>query len=114
MHIILAIVLVLALIYFAAMIIWAIVFAIFVVPVYIIFLLYNILCSFTMNLFIALDKLFYPGFDVFPVVMWAFWGAVVGVAVQGRREMKRYGRKGLGALIGISPLLLMWLVKFIQ
>lgn len=60
--------------------------------------------------FIALDKLFYLGFDVPVVVVWAFWGFVIGAAIQGCREMKVYGRKWIGILIAISPMLLLVLV----
>ena len=114
MHIIIGIILAILAIYLAAMAVWAIVYAIFVVPLYIVFWLYDTLRSIIMNLFIALDKLFYPGFDAFPVAIWAFWGAAMGMAVQGWQEMNVYGRKRLGALIAISPLLLILLIKFVQ
>ena len=65
-------------------------------------------------LFVALDKLFYLSFDAPVVVVWAFWGFAVGAAIQGCREMKIYGRKGIGILIAISPVLLLVLVSTVK
>ena len=64
--------------------------------------------------FVALDKLFYLNFDAPVIVVWAFWGFVVGAAIQGCREMKIYGRKGIGILIVISPVLLLVLVSAVK
>ena len=66
------------------------------------------------NGFIALDKLFYPGFDIPAVVAWAFWGLVGGSAIQGGREMLGSGRKGLGVLTTLAPFLLLGLNGIIQ
>ncbi len=66
------------------------------------------------NTFTALDKLFYLGFDAPVVAVWAFWGFVIGAAIQGYREMKIYGQKGFGVLIAITPLLLLALVGAVK
>ena len=66
------------------------------------------------NMFVALDKLFYLGFDAPVIAVWAFWGFVIGAAIQGCREMKIYGRKGIGILIAIAPVLLLVLVGTIK
>lgn len=66
------------------------------------------------NTFVALDKLFYLGFDAPVIAVWAFWGFVIGAAIQGCREMKIYGRKGIGILIAITPVLLLVLVGAIK
>jgi hypothetical protein len=66
------------------------------------------------NVFVGLDKIFYPGFDVPPIAVWIFWGLVIGVAIQGAREMKIYGRKGMQVLIGLSPVMLLAIVNLIK
>ncbi len=66
------------------------------------------------NGFIALDKLFYPGFDIPAVVAWAFWGLVGGTAIQGFRELRSSGRKGIGVLTALTPLLLLGLNGIIK
>ena len=66
------------------------------------------------NGFIALDKLFHPGFDVPPVATWAFWGFVGGTAIQGGREMRKFGRKGIGTLAALAPILLLGLNGIIK
>lgn len=59
------------------------------------------------NIFVALDKLFHPGFDVPPTAAWAFWGLIGGTAIQGCREMLGRGRKGMGTLAALAPILLL-------
>ena len=59
------------------------------------------------NIFVALDKLFYPGFDVPPTAAWTFWGLIGGTAIQGCREMLGRGRKGMGTLTALAPILLL-------
>ena len=66
------------------------------------------------NGFIALDKLFYPGFDIPAVVAWAFWGLVGGTAIQGFRELRSSGRKGMGVLTALTPMLLLGLNGIIK
>ena len=85
---------------------WAIIFGIIVIPTYIFLGLYAGLKFFATNGFIALDKLFYPGFDVPVLGAWGFWGFVGGAAIQGCREMRIYGRKGVAALVALFPILL--------
>ena len=114
--------------------VWAIVFGIVVLPIYIVLGLYAGLKFIATNTFIALDKVFYLGFDAPVVMVWAFWGLVGGAAIQGCREMKTYGRKELiglsqpstlsrrfwlwrkemAALIGLSPVFLLVLVNLIK
>ena len=120
---------------FAVGAVWAIVFGIVVLPIYIVLGLYAGLKSITTITFITLDRVFYPGFDAPVVVVWAFWGFVGGAAIQGCREMKTYGRKEsiglstepstlsrrfwlwrkeIAVLIGLSPVFLLVLVNLIK
>lgn len=66
------------------------------------------------NIFVNLDTLFYLGFDAPVVAVWAFWGFVIGTAIQGCREMKIYGRKGIGVLIAMMPVILLILVGAVK
>ncbi len=59
------------------------------------------------NMFVVLEKLFYLGFDAPVLIVWLFWGLVIGAAMQGYREMKVYGRKWIRFFIAITPLLLL-------
>ena len=89
-------------------------FLVIVIPIYIALFFYAVLQFIAMNTFIALDKLFYFGFDLPVIAVWAFWGLVIGAAIQGCREMKIYGRKGTGVLIAVAPVLLLTLVGAIK
>ena len=82
-------------------------FVIIVVPIYIVLTIYAGIKFIGMSTFTAMDKLFYLGFDIPVIVVWIFWGLVIGAAIQGCREMKIYGRKGIGVLIAIAPVLLL-------
>ena len=85
-------------------------FLVIVIPIYIVLAIYAGIKFIGMSTFIAMDKLFYLGFD-FPVIaVWIFWGLVIGAAIQGCREMKIYGRKRIGVFIAIAPVLLFVLV----
>ena len=66
------------------------------------------------NGFIALDKLFYPGFEVPAAAVWGFWGLVGGAAIQGFREMRSSGRKGMGVLTALIPLVLLGIAGVIK
>ncbi len=107
-------VLILIIIAVAAFILSFIGFVIFSIPAYVLFGLYTGLEFISTNILIALDKIFYPGFDVSPVVVWAFWGLVIGAAIQGYREMNIYGRKEKGVLIALAPVLLLAILKLIS
>ena len=85
-----------------------------VLPIYILLTAYAGVKFIAMNIFIGLDKLFYFGFDVPVIAVWIFWGLVIGAAIQGCREMKIYGRKWMGVLIAIAPVLLRVLVGGIR
>ena len=93
---------------------WAIIFGIVVIPNYTILAIYAGLKFLATNGFIALDKLFYPGFDAPVVAVWAFWGLIGGLGIQGCREMRNYGRKGLGTLAALAPILLLGLNGIIK
>ena len=85
-------------------------FLVIVVPIYIVLAIYAGIKFIGMSTFIAMDKLFYLGFDIPVIAVWIFWGLVIGAAIQGCREMKIYGRKRIGVLIAIAPVLLLVLV----
>ena len=126
---------VIAIVFVAAAGVWAIVYGIAVLPIYTVLGLYAGLKSVATITFITLDRVFYLGFDAPVVAVWAFWGLVGGIAIQGCREMKTYGRKELvgsspesstlsrrfwlwrkeiAALIGLSPVFLLFLVNLIK
>ena len=87
---------------------------IFAIPTYVLFGLYVVLEFISTNILIALDKVFHPGFHASPVVIWAFWGLVIGAAIQGYREMNIYGRKERGVLIALAPVVLLAILKLIK
>lgn len=89
-------------------------FVVFSIPIYILFGLYAVLEFISTNALIALDEIFYPGFNVSPVVGWALWGLVIGAAIQGYREMNIYGRKEKGVLIALAPVVLLAILKIIS
>ena len=95
------------LVLFICLLCWAVGYGIVVAPTYTLLALYAGLKFLAANGFIALDKLFHPGFDVPPVAAWAFWGLVGGTAIQGCREMRSHGRKGMGTLAALAPILLL-------
>ena len=101
-------------VYVIAYVIMGIVFIVFVIPTYIILFLYVVLEFISTNILIALDKIFYPGFNVSPLVIWAFWGLVIGAVIQGYREMRIYGRKQKGVLIALAPVALLAILKLIS
>ena len=72
-------------IYILAFLIWFIpivLFVILVVPIYLVFLLYLGLRFVATNIFVGMDKLFYLGFDVPVVIIWVFWGFVIGASTR--------------------------------
>lgn len=90
-------------------------FVILVVPIYLVFLLYLGLRFVATNIFVAMDELFYLGFDVPVVIVWVFWGLAIGAAIQGYRELRSiYGRKWIGMLILLTPMLLLTFVGVIK
>ena len=90
-------------------------FVILVVPIYLVFLLYLGLRFVATNIFVAMDELFYLGFDVPIIIVWVFWGLAIGAAIQGCRELRSiYGRKWIGILILLTPMLLLTLVGVIK
>ena len=90
-------------------------FVILIVPIYIAFLFYLVLRFIATNIFVAMDELFYLGFDVPVVIVWLFWGFMIGAAIQGYRELKSiYGRKWIGIFVLITPMLLLTLVGVIK
>ena len=86
---------------------WSIIFSLVALPTYVALAIYAGLKFLSANGFIVLDALFYPGFNVPAVVIWAFWGLLGGAAIQGCREMQIYGRKGIGTLVALAPILLL-------
>ena len=97
------------LVLFIALLCWAVGYGIVVAPTYTLLALYAGLKYLAANGFIALDKLFHPGFDIPAVATWAFWGLLGGTAIQGCREMRNSGRKGMGTLAALAPILLLGL-----
>ena len=104
----------LVLLYFLFYLIVGIGYVVFVIPTYIFFYLYIVLEFVSTNILIALDKIFYPGFNAPPIVVWAFWGLVIGAAIQGYREMRVYGQKKKGVLIVLAPVALLVILKLIS
>ncbi len=94
---------------------WAIAFGIVVAVTYTGLSLYTGLKFLATNAFIALDKLFYPGFEAPTVVVWGLWGLVGGAAIQGCRELLNYGRKGMGILVVVlAPVILFVLTGIVK
>lgn len=93
---------------------WVIIFGIIAIPTYVVLGLYAGLKFIGTNIIIALDMLFYPGFDAPTIVVWGFWGLISGMAIQGYREMRIYGRKGIGTLIALTPILLLVLTGTVR
>lgn len=93
---------------------WALGYALVVAPTSILLTLYAGLKYLAANGFIALDKLFHPGFDIPAPLAWGGWGLVGGAALQGYRELRGHGRKGMGVLTALAPLLLLGLTGVIK
>lgn len=93
---------------------WALGYALVVAPTSILLTLYAGLKYLAANGFIALDKLFHPGFDIPAPLAWGGWGLVGGAALQGYRELRGHGRKGMGLLTALTPLLLLGLTGVIK
>ena len=88
---------------------------IFAIPIYIVFNLYLGLRYIATNLFVTVDGLFYLGFDVPVIMVWVFWGLAIGAAIQGYRELKSiYGRKWIGIMVLLIPVLLLASVGVIK
>ena len=66
------------------------------------------------SILIGLDKLFYLGFNIHIVVGWAFWGLVMGLAIQGYRSMKIYGQKRMKISVVMAPVLLLCVIGTIR
>lgn len=114
MHILITLGIIVLVIWGIAYAIWGIAYAIFAILTYILFGLYVGLEFIATNLFVALDKIFYLGFDASPPVVWALWGFVIGAAILGYWEAKIYRRKGLTVLIALALVLLLVLVNLIK
>jgi hypothetical protein len=104
----------LAVMYFIFVIVYVIIAAIITVITYLACGIYVGLDFIATNIFVALDKVFYPGFNAPPPAMWVFWGIVIGAAIQGYREMTIYGRKDLRVLIALAPVLLLAVVNLVK
>ena len=90
-------------------------FLLIVVPIYVLFLLYLGLRFVSTNVFVAIDELFYLGFDMPVMIVWVFWGLLIGAAIQGCRELRGiYGRKWIGILVLFTPILMLNLVGIIK
>lgn len=64
--------------------------------------------------FMSLDTLFYLGFNIHLVIGWAFWGLVIGLAIQGYRAMETYDQKRMKIYVAVAPLLLFCVVGTIR
>ena len=62
----------------------------------------------------GLDKLFYLGFNIHIVIGWAFWGLVIGLAIQGYRAMKIYDQKRMKIWVVVAPVLLLCVIGTIR
>ena len=91
------------------------IYIVFVIPIYIVFFLYLGLRFVATNIFVAMDKVFYLGFDMPIIMVWVFWGLAIGAAIQGYRELRSiYGRKWIGIMVLLTPMLLLTLVGVIK
>lgn len=104
----------LAILIFIGLLCWALGYGLVSVTTGIPLSLYAGLKFLATNVFTALDKLFYPGFDVPAAAVWGFWGLVGGAAIQGYREMQTHGRKRQGLLVALTPLLLLGLINTVK
>ena len=59
------------------------------------------------SIFTVLDKLFHLGFNIPIVVGWAFWGLIIGLAIQGYRAMEIYDQKRMKLWVAVAPILLL-------
>ena len=96
-----------AILIFIGLLCWAIGYGIVVAPTYTLLTLYAGLKYLAANGFIALDKLFYPGFEAPAPLVWGGWGLIGGSALQAYREMRSSGRSGRAILAILAPLLLL-------
>ena len=91
------------------------IYIVFVIPIYIVFFLYLGLRFVATNIFVAMDEVFYLGFDMPIIMVWVFWGLAIGAAIQGYRELRSiYGRKWIGIMVLLTPMLLLTLVGVIK
>ena len=65
-------------------------------------------------IFMGLDKLFDLGFNLPLFVGWAFWGLVIGLAIQGYRAMEIYDRKRMKLWVAAAPVLLLTVMGTIR
>ena len=75
---------------------------------------FTALASFGTYVFTGLDKLFYLGFNIHIAIGWAFWGLVIGLAIQGYRAMKTYDQKWMKIWVAAAPVLLLSVVVTIR
>lgn len=81
----------------------------------IVFFLYLGLRFVATNIFVAMDEVFYLGFDMPIIMVWVFWGLAIGAAIQGYRELRSiYGRKWIGIMVLLTPMLLLTFVGVIK
>ena len=66
------------------------------------------------SIFIVLDKLFDLGFNLPLFVGWAFWGLVIGLAIQGYRTMETYDQKRMKLWVAAAPVLLLCVMGTIR
>lgn len=104
----------LATLIFIGLLCWAVGYGIVVAPTYTLLTLYAGLKFLATNIFVAIDKLFHPGFDAPAPLIWGGWGLIGGTAIQGFREMRSSGRKGLGVLTALMPLVLLGITGVIK
>ena len=104
----------LATLIFIGLLCWALGYALVVAPTSTLLTLYAGLKYLAANGFIALDKLFHPGFDIPAPLAWGGWGLVGGAALRGYRELRGHKRKGMGVLTALAPLLLLLLTGTIR
>ena len=76
--------------------------------------LFTALASLGASVFTGLDKLFYLGFNIHIAIGWAFWGLVIGLAIQGYRVIKTYDQKRMKIWVAAAPVLLLSVVVTTQ
>ena len=90
------------------------VFSILTLILYVVASPFILFASIGSHVFIGLEMLFDLGFNLPIFVGWAFWGLVIGLAIQGYRSIGTDGQKRMKTYIAVAPILLLCVVGTIR